>query len=188
MRLFVAVNFPADFRQHLRDATERLRTADLPVRWVDGSALHLTLKFLGQVARERTAAIAEVLDRAARASRAFTLPVAGFGAFPSVERPRVIWVGCEGVPALELLQNDLETGLERLGFPIEGRAFRPHLTLGRAKKDARATGFRRLPALLGEIEFQDESLVESIELMQSSPGPNGSRYQPVHSVVLGERS
>ena len=113
-----------------------------------------------------------------------TLPVGEFGAFPTVERPRVIWVGCEGVPPLELLQHRLELGMEPLGFPIEGRAFRPHLTLGRVKKEARPSALRGLAPLLAGLDFQGETLVKSIELMESIQGPKASHYRPVHSATL----
>jgi RNA 2',3'-cyclic 3'-phosphodiesterase len=156
----------------------------LPVRWVEQDALHLTLKFLGSIDPATVSRIVVALEEAVRGARPFTLPLGDFGAFPTVERPRVIWVGCEGVPPLELLQHRLELGMEPLGFPIEGRTFRPHLTLGRVKKEARPSALRGLGQVLAGLDFQGESLVESIELMESVLGPKGSHYRPVHSATL----
>ena len=127
MRLFVAVNFPGDMRRDIWNASAALRSASLPVRWVEESALHVTLKFLGDVAPDRRDDLVTTLGEAADGTRAFTLPVTGFGAFPSVERPRVIWVGCEGVPTLELLQHRLEhqgDGAEKLGAHDRGHQIR----------------------------------------------------------------
>jgi 2'-5' RNA ligase len=182
MRLFVAVNFAPELRRQIWTATRALRDAELPVRWVQEDALHLTLKFLGSVAPERSAAIASGLEDAARPARVFHLPLGGFGAFPSVERPNVIWVGCDGVPPLELLQHDVEIQMERLGFEIEGRAFHPHLTLGRVQRGHR---IRSLGTLLEGLSYEGESMVESVELMESVTGRDGSRYRAVHSVALG---
>lgn len=184
MRLFVAVNLPDVVRRGIRTATEPLRRADLPVNWVEEAGIHLTLKFLGDVDESRQGEIATGVAAATRGAKSFLMPISGFGAFPSVERPRVIWVGCEGVPSLELLQHRMEQEMERLGFPVEGRPFRPHLTLGRVKKDGAPARFRSLEGLLDGLAFESESLVQSVELMESRLGPGGSAYHPVRSVAL----
>ncbi len=182
MRVFVAVNFPQDVRNAIWDACAPLRDAGLPVRWVEPAGLHVTLKFLGQ--SEAVPGITAVMDAAAGPARPFSLPLGGVGAFPGLERPSVIWVGCDGVPPLELLQNRLEQGLETLGFEIEGRPFRPHVTIGRARKDARPSAFRGLADLAEKIEWQGESLVDSVDLMESRLGGGGSKYQLVHASPL----
>lgn len=186
MRLFVAVNLPDDVRRGIWTAAAPLRRADLPVRWVEPHGIHLTLKFLGEVGESRRTEIVSGLKAAAKGARPFQLPVSGFGVFPSVERPRVIWVGCEGVPPLELLQHHLEREMERLDFPVEGRPFQPHLTLGRAKKESRPAQFQRLEAMLEELSYDSETLVRSVELMESRLGSEGAKYQPVHSVNFEE--
>jgi 2'-5' RNA ligase len=185
MRLFVAVNFPLALRTGIWRAAAPLRDAELPVRWVAESELHLTLKFLGETAGDQVTGIVAAIEKAVNGTRSFVMPVGGFGVFPSLERPRVFWVGCDGVPPLELLQHGLEVATERLGFPVEGRPFRPHLTVGRAKKDAAARSFRDVGALLEGLEYQAECFVGSIDLMESKPGPRGAKYQVVHSVPLG---
>ncbi|MSR05793.1 MAG: RNA 2',3'-cyclic phosphodiesterase [Gemmatimonadetes bacterium] len=184
MRLFVAINLPDGVRHAIRTATARLREAGFPVRWVDEQGLHLTLRFLGEVAESRRDEIVAAVGRGAAGAKPFVLTITGFGVFPSVERPRVIWVGCEGVPPLELLQHHVELEMERCGFPVEGRPFRPHLTLGRSQKDAAPSHFRELEAVLDGLSFEGEALVESIELMESRLGNGGSAYRPVHSVAF----
>jgi 2'-5' RNA ligase len=184
MRLFVAVNLPAGLRREIRDVTGPLRAAGLPVRWVEEDGLHLTLKFLGETRSDTLPAVTDALEEATRRTRPIELPIGDFGAFPSVERPRVIWVGCDGVPSLELLQHRLEQGMEPLGFPIEGKPFRPHVTLGRVRKDAGPAGFRGLATLLEGLSYQAETLIESVDLVESRLGPGGSRYRTVHSAVL----
>jgi 2'-5' RNA ligase len=139
VRLFIAINFPDDVRQAIWRASETLRRGTAPVRWVEPDGLHLTLKFLGEVPDARSADVIGALERACVGARAFELPVGGFGGFPTPERARVLWVGCEPVPALELLQHGVETVFAALGFPVEGRPFRPHVTLGRARPAARAS-------------------------------------------------
>jgi 2'-5' RNA ligase len=68
-----------------------------------------------------------------------------------------------------------------LGFPPEGRPFRPHLTLGRAERDARAAAFRELDDALGHLSFEETVTISSVELMRSTPTRTGADYQPVSS-------
>ena len=188
MRLFVAVNFPEALRGEIWAASAPLREADLPVRWVEREALHLTLKFLGATPPERVDEVVSGLRAAVGETRPFSLPLGEFGVFPSLERPRIIWVGCEGVPALELLQHRLEVEMERLGFAIEGRAFHPHLTIGRVRKDARPARLGSLVHLLDDLAYQGEASVGSIELMESVTGAQASHYRALQSVALVHRS
>ncbi|HYR31898.1 MAG TPA: RNA 2',3'-cyclic phosphodiesterase, partial [Gemmatimonadales bacterium] len=180
-RLFVAINFPETLRQGLWSATESLRSGALPVRWVKPEAMHLTLKFLGDLAAERQDELAGALRRAAASSRAVTVTVADFGAFPDPRRPRVVWAGVSPEPALELLQHQVEQEFGPLGFPPEGRPFRPHLTLGRAERGGPAVHFRDLEGLLGRLTFEQTVTVSSVELMRSVPTHTGADYQPVAS-------
>jgi 2'-5' RNA ligase len=184
MRLFVAINFPADLREALWRAAQPLREAGFPIRWVGPEELHLTLKFLGEVAADREPELVACLDAAVRGAKPFVLPVGGFGAFPTASRPRVVWAGCEPLPALEWLQHRVEHEMHQLGFPLEGRAFRPHLTLGRARRDTRAADFRELEDRLNALAFAAEALVSSVDLMQSHLTPGGAHYTRRYAAAL----
>lgn len=183
MRAFVALNLPDGTRRALWEATAALRERDFPVTWVRPEAMHVTLKFLGDTDDDRSAELGAALHRAAGGTPPQPLVLEGFGAFPDVARPRVLWVGIAAEPALELLQHGLEREFESLGFPIEARPFQPHLTLGRVKREARPQAFRGLDAALARLRFSETVLVESVDLMRSTPGPQGSVYELVH----GER-
>ncbi len=184
MRLFVAINLPEPVRDQLWERTASLRDDVFPIRWVRPEGLHLTLKFLGDVAPSRESEIVGALAKAVDATRPFEMPMAGFGAFPTVERPRVVWAGCEAVPPLELLQDRLERAMDALGFPLEGRAFRPHVTLGRAKRDAKPSALAGLAGRLDELEHQAFVDVRSIDLMESVLAREGARYTVRHAVEL----
>ncbi|MBI3981454.1 MAG: RNA 2',3'-cyclic phosphodiesterase [Gemmatimonadetes bacterium] len=184
MRLFVAVNLPADVRQALWEAAEPVRRRGYPVRWGGPESLHLTLKFLGDVEPSREPEIRLGVDSAVTGARRFTLSIQGFGVFPSASRPRVIWAGCGAVPPLEMLQHRVEREMEGLGFPLEGRAFRPHLTLGRAKNGAPPVRMAGLGAALEELEYAAEATVESVDLMESRLSPSGARYTCLHAAAL----
>jgi 2'-5' RNA ligase len=184
MRLFIAVNLPDVERRAAYGATRRLRDSHLPVRWVAEDALHLTLKFLGDVEEDRAAAIGAALAEAVRAARPFEVALGGFGVFPDHQRPRVLWLGVEAHPALELLANDVELAMGPLGFDSELKPFQPHLTIGRARKDAKPSAFRDLEALAADLDYAAVLRVESVDLMQSTLGPEGPSYRVVRRARL----
>lgn len=180
MRLFVALNFPASVRSGLWEAAAPLRERSFPVRWVPPDAIHLTVKFLGEAATERVAEVEAGLRRAVTEARALVLRLGGFGVFPSMDTPRIVWAGVDSDPALELLHHDAERALEPLGFPADGRPFRPHVTLGRAARTARSRGFPGLKELLNALEYEATVRIESIELMESLTGASGVSYRVQH--------
>lgn len=186
MRLFVAVNLPEAVRREIWETAAPLRRRGFPVRWVDSDGIHLTLKFLGEVPEDREPEICKGLQAAVRGGKTFTLQLAGFGAFPTPQRPRVVWLGCEAAPPLEILQHRVEQEMEQLGFPVEGRAFRPHLTLGRARSGARSSDTARLPAALEQLDFAATVPVTSVDLMESRLAPGGASYTRRCAVPLGD--
>ncbi len=179
MRLFVAINLPDEERVRLNDATARLRGAGLPVRWVSSDALHLTLEFLGEVADSRAAEIPSALERAASGHAPFDLVIGGLGAFPSVRNPRVVWIGIRPAPELLSLQRDVEAALAPLGFEPEARAFSPHLTIGRARQDARSRDFASFGRDVETMRYGATVTVRSVDLMRSHLGPAGARYERI---------
>jgi 2'-5' RNA ligase len=187
VRLFVAANFPSEVRERLWRAAEPLRARDFPVRWVEPSGLHVTLKFLGEVEPSRERELIDAVESSITGARRFSMGLAGFGAFPRPDRPRVIWAGCEAAPPLELLQDRLERAMAALGFPVEGRPFRPHVTLGRVRQGARPRALEGVEALLETLAFQDAVEVQSLDLMRSELRRDGARYSLVHAATLGER-
>lgn len=187
MRLFVAVNLPEETRRSARAATRTLRESPLPVKWVDEDALHVTLKFLGEVATGDADAIGRALTDAVRTVKPFELGLGGLGAFPDGERPRVFWLGVERHPALELLANDVERALAPLGYESELKPFQPHVTLGRAKKTARPRGLAAWTEVSTGVDYADVVPVESVDLMESVTGRNGPTYRLVHRSPLARR-
>lgn len=185
MRLFVALSLPKRERQRLHKAAASLRTTDLPVRWVEPDGLHLTLKFLGEVAPDRVPKVRDALAIAASKSKPFRIDLGGFGAFPSLRKPRVIWAGAYASPELRCLKHDLEWELASLGFEREARAFHPHLTLGRARADASAGSFRDLEELVAPLHFQGTLAVRHVDLLRSTLSSDGARYDRIASAELG---
>ncbi len=185
MRTFVAVNLPADERRAAWRAAEPLREAGLPVKWVAADCLHVTIRFLGEVEPERVGHIGTALAEAMRPLRPFDLGIGGFGAFPDLAHARVVWCGVEIHPALELLANDVEHALRPFGFESALEPFRPHITLGRTRKDARKGAMGKLAELVGPLEYASVVPVASVDLMESRTGRDGATYTLRHAAPLG---
>ena len=168
-------------RRKLWDALDALRTREkLPVKWVRPENIHLSVKFLGDVDDARESELRDALRRAAGnrgTPRPLTLQISGFGVFPDYRRPHVLWAGVTPEPGLELLQHAVEQAFAPLGFPTEARAFRPHVTLARAARDARPRDFQGLEAVLTTIPFDETLSIAEIDLMQSTLQKDGPVYQ-----------
>jgi len=184
MRLFIAINIPKKEREKIHRSARALRERDYPVRWVGPDLFHLTLKFLGEVRPESTGGIKEVLERVAGTTQTFPMDIGGFGAFPTIRRPRVIWVGVEPSPALRCLKQDIEWALSERGFDRETRAFHPHFTLGRAIAEDGAGAFRGLDDLAAELDYGTEVKARRFDLMESHLSSSGPRYEVLSSFPL----
>jgi len=187
-RLFIAIALSEEARGALAEAQVVCRRCRLPLRWIEPRGAHLTVKFLGDVARERVPALADALAGLAGLHEPFQLWTGPAGAFPNARRPRVLWLGIAGATeCLDDLQQDLETALEGLGFPPDGRPFRPHLTLGRVR-DGAPPELPGLGEVLAELQRATPAPlpVEELLLMRSDLSGGGPRYTTLAVARLGD--
>lgn len=189
MRLFVAAEPSETVRHAAADVGKRLRVAleriDHGIRWVPEENLHLTVWFLGEVSDQRATAVLDVL-RPALAVPAFTLHLAGLGAFPPSGAPKVFWMGVSrGQSELAVLHDELTERLVPWGFAAEGRPYSAHLTLARLKAPPPSAArtrirqlFRTLPADAGSCR------IDALTVFKSRTLPRGSVYEPLLRVPL----
>jgi len=184
VRLFLAINLPPAVRREVVAATAELRTVAPELSWVTEPRLHLTLKFLGEQPEASVEAIESALAGVAGRHRELMMTVGGVGAFPNFRRARVVWMGIQQEPRLELLHHDVEVACETLGFDVEGRPFRPHLTLARVKHPLPEERLRTLARAAKPIDFQTDFIVHSIDLMRSDLTSSGPAYTTLVSAAL----
>jgi len=186
IRAFIAINIDPRIIREISAAIVQLRLAIPEVRWVAPDNIHLTLKFLGDIEPSQVDPIANALEQALKLFPRFTINAKGLGVFPDEKRPRVLWVGLEGIH-LAALASTVETALEPLGFEPEPRGFKPHLTVGRWRQSAKApAGFgeelgRWRAHAFGQFDVTD------IILFQSMLRPQGAIHQPLKTIALGNR-
>jgi 2'-5' RNA ligase len=187
VRIFCAVELPSEVRARATDHIARLRDAVQGVRvsWERADKLHITLKFLGEIAPNRLQALSDAASRAAQGTQPFILALEGAGAFPPRGLPRILWLGINDSSGwLAQLQSGLEEECERIGFAREGRPFSPHLTIARIRAPQAARKMARLHQEMGfeAIRFPVHELV----VMRSESGPGGSSYTEISRHGLKE--
>jgi len=153
-----------------------------PMKPVEDQNLHITIRFLGDTPVSLLDELHRVLEEAA--PRRVLLRLRGVGAFPSIERPRVIWVGVEPGPGAEELRRifeAVERGVRRLGWRPEREEFVPHVTLARLKG---RRNIERVVKLLREMEDVEvgEVYLEALRLKQSILTRSGPIYRTVREV------
>ena len=154
-----------------------------PVRWVRPEALHLTLKFLGEIAPAEVMLVTEAMKDASRTLDPFYLELQGLGFFPDIRKPRVFWAGIQDREGgMARLHARLEEALGRRGFPMDTRPFHPHLTLARIK--GRMNRSARLEA--HEDTVFGSQTVRELVLFKSDLRPQGPLYTPLSTVGLKE--
>ena len=176
IRSFIAIELPDEVKQFLKDLSNQCKKMGGHVRWVRPSAMHLTLKFLGNVDPDLLDSVQNVLAPVFTECSSFSLQVSGVGAFPNLMKPRVVWVGLDDpTDTLVPLAKNVEQCLEPLGFKREKRGFSPHITLGRVKsmkgKSALVDGIRQL------YDIQGPSFIAiGATLFKSILQPTGAEY------------
>jgi 2'-5' RNA ligase len=179
VRLFISINLPGPMVERIHRIARPLREAGLPVRWVVPENHHLTLAFLGEVSTDRIPVLEAAMARATTGEPPFSLALGRLGVAPTPHRPRVLWIEIDESPRLRRLHARLEEALSDSGFAREGRAFRPHLTLGRVRRKSRPQDFAGLPELAEGLDFADTFPVCSICLMRSELTGQGARYSVI---------
>lgn len=184
IRTFVAVEINPETRENILRDLAVLKNAAPRVKWVVKDNLHLTLKFLGDVAENDLDEVFAAVDSAAEDHEPFVVEVAGIGAFPHWRSPRVVWAGCgDGSEEAEMLQRDVDLACSELGFDPEKRAFRPHLTLGRVKLPADATGLEQTVGILGRPHYGYID-VDAVTVFMSELRRSGPVYSAMHRASL----
>lgn len=180
-RGFVAVDVPASPR--LDAFATELRAASPSLKVVRTDQLHLTVKFLGDTEGGLVPEIVAAIQEAAANVQPFEVRIQGTGAFPSLTRMNVIWVGVEGSEPIARIAETLETSLESLGFQREHRPWKAHATLARVKGQRDLDHVRRILEIHAKDAF-GEHTVDAVHLKKSLLTPEGARYSIVETVKL----
>jgi 2'-5' RNA ligase len=153
------------------------------IKWTDPSNIHITLVFLGNTEEERIPPLKSMLKEVCEDLGKFDLTLKGAGVFRSMNDPRILWTGIEPSEKLEHLNVVVTSGLKNLGFELEDRPYKPHLTLGRIKRISDKEAFSLLIDKYRETAIQAVNVKEVI-MFESVLLPTGPVYKPLATVSL----
>jgi 2'-5' RNA ligase len=188
LRLFFAVPIPAEARMRVGELIDTVQASvgdgTARIRWVRVDGLHLTLRFLGPTPEDRRPPLVAAADAIAGELAPFEVRLGGGGAFPSLARPRSLWVGVgQGADRLADLADRLTAAAGECGLVLDTRPFAPHLTV------ARTDGVRLGPSAALALAEAAEDLdvhftVDRFVLFRSVLGGGPARYEPLHEARL----
>ncbi|RLF13717.1 MAG: RNA 2',3'-cyclic phosphodiesterase [Thermoprotei archaeon] len=179
IRSFIAIDIEkGDVLDKIIRIQEDMKGTGAIFKPVERENIHLTIRFLGEIPVRTLEMVKEIMSKVKFSK--FKMELKGIGAFPTLGRPRVIWIGIsEGSEQVIQIYNQIEGELRRIGFPKERESFIPHVTIARVK--------RYTPALikylrdLHEIEI-GEVEVDKIRLKKSTLTSRGPIYETLYEV------
>jgi RNA 2',3'-cyclic 3'-phosphodiesterase len=183
MRCFVGIELDGETRDRLASVGEQVRRAGPSIageKWVRPENLHVTVAFLGDVAKDVVEVLADELGQALAETDSFTLPFSGLRAVPNVRRATMLWAAYDDPDGCgERLARTFAAACEPFGITIEDRPFKAHVTLARMRRP------REVPAeAVAALETLDEAVpailsVPSATLLASTLTRSGPIYRTV---------
>ncbi|GIW44999.1 MAG: RNA 2',3'-cyclic phosphodiesterase [Candidatus Binatia bacterium] len=185
IRTFIAVDIDSLLADRIAALQTALAKTKADVRWVERESWHITLKFLGPTLEEQIPQITDAIHRVAAECQPWPIELRGLGAFPSLRRPRVLWLGVRDEGRLAQAARALDDALAPLGFAPEERPFQPHLTIGRVRS---LKGWEALEEQIKSLweESWGEYRAQEIILYQSDLRPTGAVYTALWKTPLGK--
>jgi 2'-5' RNA ligase len=179
-RVFCAIELPETVRDLVLRHITRLREAvpEAKASWARDASLHLTLKFLGEIARDSVPDFSAAASRTVVRLPPFAIRLEQTGVFPKHGPSRVLWIGVSDVSGkLAELHARLQDESSKAGFEKEKRAFHPHLTIARLRQQQQA---RELAEAHMQMKFEPVELpVNELLVIRSELSSAGSKYTGV---------
>jgi 2'-5' RNA ligase len=173
IRAFIALPLPEAVKDALLEVSGMLRKT-IDARWVKPEAIHLTMKFLGNIDENNLESIGRKLDELSSMHSPFDMRLIGLGAFPSERRARVIWAGIEtDILRLRKLAASIDDLSADYGIAKDVRPFTAHITLARLRESSMIN----LDVRMQEITF----IIDRMHFYKSDLTPQGARYTLLHS-------
>jgi len=188
LRLFIAIAIPPDVGGEIARAQARMQREAPPgaIRWTRPEQFHVTLKFLGDVPADQSAALENAVAPICAASPALSLSADGIGFFPNASKPRVIWAGARDASGqLSALHRRIDEAVRWLAPAERPETFTGHITLGRFKPGHHAS-IPKLVALAADARarhFGDWEARE-VEIVRSELTATGAVHTPIATFSL----
>ena len=173
LRTFVSIPVPNQiYKIQNRLVLENPNSSNL--RLIDKNNIHLTLRFIGQTPQSSISKIKEGLDLIVNNFQPFQLNIQGFGFFPNMDVPKVLWAGLSGeTDILSKLVISINDRLKPLGFDNPDKEYTPHISLARSNNKETISNISQIMKIdYDPIPFN----VKKINFISSELFPKGSVY------------
>lgn len=176
VRAFVALELSAEIREQLAAAQDILRGCRARLTFVEPALIHITMKFLGEIADDK---IPKVMDALRTVQAAPFLVTAHTITVNNPSRPHTVWCTIDDAGGSGLVFQNIEDVLVPLGFARETRRFTPHATVARVKSPD--------PSLFAAISQLDtrkygSCRITGMKLKKSTLTPRGPVYEDLLEV------
>ena len=173
MRVFFGLPFPKEkaraYRELIIDKNPKITHR---VRWIKEGKHHITVRFLGNVAKQKVPLIVDKVKQSIQGTKPFKVILRNHTADPG---PDAHIVEANVQPSLELntLYDSLDFAIASANLPPEKRVYRPHITIFRPCNGT-TIQFKSIPLSNELVE------VKQLVLYQSVPGDQGNTYIPLN--------
>ncbi|MGB9824711.1 MAG: RNA 2',3'-cyclic phosphodiesterase [Candidatus Hydrothermia bacterium] len=178
MRVFLAFDIPEDIKTEIYQILVEKKKHLSGVKWVERENLHITCKFLGEVNTQQLESLDKMLKEHFNKGLSVKIRLSGFGTFPNLKWPRVLWIGVEGEKEKILeIWKKVEDITRQMKIGEPEKDYIPHLTIGRVK----------VPIEIKQdfINYSSrEFSINYITLYQSTLTPEGPIYTKLKEIKL----
>lgn len=184
IQTFISTEINDNILNEINKAQEHFKKIDCDVKWVKLLNIHLTIKFLGEIDQKKIEIVIKKLELITKDIRSIQTKLIQLGAFPTIEKPKVIWTGLEDKSSnLANLFVKIENELGKEGFKKEEHCFRPHITIGRIRSK------KNFSALTKELKNYSitqniNQRITEIKLVKSTLTPKGPIYENLKTFSL----
>ncbi len=174
MRTFVALDLPETIKENITGVINKFRSYHSHgVNWVPQENLHITFQFIGETKEEDIPEIAEFLETSFSEFSALLFTDPKLEILPG-RNPKIIWISLDNNDSLILkILKRLKSKLRQMGYKIDSRKLRFHITLGRIKKRLPEKTVKQILTI--ELNIKDFE-VSKVILYKSLLKPQGPRY------------
>lgn len=184
MRAFLAIEITKPLKTNLEKTQDTIRNKKIArIKYVEDNNIHLTLKFFGDIDRQKQNLISKIVNKTVAFHKPYTLKLVKIGAFPNIYRPRVIWSGVKDKNRETInIIKELDEEFSKIGFKKE-RDYTPHITIGRIKDVYNKTEMTETLKELNKA-YHGKMEVTKISLKSSTLTPDGPIYKTEEEFIL----
>lgn len=175
LRAFIAVELEPT--EEIKAVYRQLRETGSELKLVNLNQIHITLRFLGNIAEDKIEEISGII-RSCASSKKFAIKLRGMGVFPNINHINVVWIGISNPAELERMSTCINEKLLEIGFPKEDKPFSAHITLARVKSKRNLNALQRLVKESAARNFGDV-LINAVYLKKSVLTPEGPIYSNI---------